>query len=717
MPQVTWWTKLYSSKRRSLFQWSRKPRTEAEPSLRVAIRRSQPVPTRSILCLGDVAVVDFLLRDEPKTATSVVLVTLESSDELRDGETQGLQGVRKQGSLGRVVDRDTRGESAPSLAQRLRTLLAVPLEALLPGPNTVLEWPGELMPFQRDGVRILLTRDRLLLADDMGLGKTLQVIAALRILFVQRLIESALVVAPASLLDQWRQELARWAPELRAIIIRGGQMDRGWQWVAPVHVAIVSYETLRSDFTDNPQSPPRRKVWDVVVADEAQKIKNRNDTSCAIKGLKRKRSWAVTGTPLENKEEELASIVEFVDHGDLISQKLYSPGPELRAIHGAVQLRRKKSEVLQDLPPKLVTKLHVALLPNQAKSYRRAEQQGIVHLRGLGREVRVQHVLELITHLKQICNADPETGESCKFDDIGQRLETLAGQGHKAILFSQYTSDNFGVRALSSRLQDFSPLTFTGDLSPEQRRSVIQRFKAYEKHKALVLSLRAGGVGLNLQEASYVFHLDRWWNPAVERQAEDRSHRFLQTVPVNVFKYTCVDTIEERIEELLERKQDLFDRLIDDVSVDVSKSLSSEELFGLFGLEAPTRVDKGQSQRSTGLDLEQRCALILERRGWEVERTSRSRDGGVDVIGLRRDEVGIEQHIYVQCKDHAHPVGVQVVRELLGALPVGTNISAVVAAPAGLTSDGLALANSRGVIVWDSSRLSELEDEESEVLE
>ena len=117
---------------------------------------------------------------------------------------------------------------------------------------------------------------------------------------------------------------------------------------------------------------------------------------------------------------------------------------------------------------------------------------------------------------------------------------------------------------MSSNLLD-SPVSFTGDLSQEQRRSVIQRFKTDDTHKALILSLRAGGVGLNLQEASYVFHLDRWWNPAVERQAEARSDRFGQTFPVNVFKYTCIGTIEERIDRLLEQKQDLFDRLVDDV--------------------------------------------------------------------------------------------------------------------------------------------------------
>ena len=441
------------------------------------------------------------------------------------------------------------------------------------------------MHFQQDGVRTLIGSDRLLLADDMGLGKTLQVIAALRVLFVRRAIASALVVAPASILDQWRQELHKWAPELRAMIVRGTQDDRSWQWRAEVHVAIVSYETLRSDFGGGDQCPLRRKTWDVLVADEAQRIKNRNATSEAVKSIKRIRSWALTGTPLENDEEELASIIEFVDHCELVSQTRYSPGFNLRLRHRELQLRRKKSDVLEDLPPKLTTKLGIPLLPQQRESYDRAEREGIVHLRELGQDVRVQHVLELISRLKQICNFDPKTGQSSKMLAIRDRIEALTQQGNRALVFSQFTSADFGVAGISQALQEFSPLVFTGELTTEERRETIRRFRADKRHKVLIVSLRAGGLGLNLQEASYVFHLDRWWNPAVERQAEDRSHRYGQTVPVHVFKYSCIDTIEERIDRILETKQELFDDLVDDVSIDLGSSLSADQLFGLFGLE------------------------------------------------------------------------------------------------------------------------------------
>ena len=518
----------------------------------------------------------------PESVTSVVLVPVSGPQ----SEVASVSPRESHSSPPIAGNPRSKGSSiTPSLATRLRFVLSPPIELLLPGPHSVLSWAGELMPFQLDGVRTLIDSDKLLLADDMGLGKTIQVIAALRVLIVQRVIETALVVAPAPILDQWRQELLKWAPELKALVIRGGPGDRAWQWVTDVHVGIVSYDTLRADFTDNLQSPVRRKTWGVLVADEAQRIKNRNPTSSAVKGLRRHRSWALTGTPLENSEEELASIIEFVDHGELVSQAHYSPGLKLRERHRQLQVRRKKADVLKDLPPKLTTKLAMELLPKQRRSYDRAEREGVVYLRELGADVRVQHVLELIQRLKQICNAEPETGESSKFEDIRQRVESLSQQGHRAIVFSQYVNNGFGVDAMAGILREFDPLTFTGGLTPEERREVIGRFHNDDRHKALIISLRAGGVGLNLQEASYVFHVDRWWNPAVERQAEDRSHRYGQSMPVHVFKYSCINTIEERIDRILAEKQELFDELVDDVTIDLGKALSADQLFGLFGLE------------------------------------------------------------------------------------------------------------------------------------
>ena len=495
-------------------------------------------------------------------------------------------------NLSRPVAEHDRENSA--VAERLWDLLGLCLDddrdSQDPFPLpwiSQMEWPGELMSFQIDGVRALLEMRHLLLADDMGLGKTVQTIAAIRILRARGEIEACLIIAPASVLDQWRQEVAKWAPELSAIIIRGSAADRDWQWKAQKDITMASYDVLRQDAGTIANLSSFRRVWDVVVADEAQRIKNRNDTSEAVKSVCRSRSWALTGTPIENNEDELASIMEFVDHDGKEPPKRYFPGIELLNRHKEVQLRRKKNEVLEDLPPKLETKLAIELGPRQFASYKKAEEDGVVYLRSLGAEVRVRHVLELITRLKQICNVDPETGESSKLDDIRERLVQLSAQGHKALLFSQYVNEVSGVAAAANFLREFSPVTLTGETPLEERSAVIERFRSRDEHKVMAISLRAGGLGLNLQEASYVFHLDRWWNPAVERQAEDRAHRMGQTVKVNVIKYSCAGTIEERIDKILERKQRLFDQLIDDVSLDLSAGLSGEELFSLFGLEPP----------------------------------------------------------------------------------------------------------------------------------
>ena len=509
--------------------------------------------------------------------SAMVSLSRPSSDSKRTGNhSEPASRVQKNGSS---------QQSRLELVERLWAVLAAPKKFSQADWNSRLKWPGELMPFQKDGVRALLDMDNLLLADDMGLGKTIQAIAAMRILKARREIELCLVVAPASVLDQWRREIAKWAPELSAIIIRGSAADRSWQWDTRKDVILTSYETLRSDFGNNRRSQIRKRTWDVIVADEAQRVKNRNPTSSALKGLRRVRSWALTGTPIENNEEELASIIEFIDNDGIHPPKRYRPGVELLNRHRELQLRRKKGDVLEDLPPKLITKLTVELPPKQRASYRKAEEEGIIYLKSLGAEVGVTHVLELITRLKQICNADPKTGESIKLDDMKNRLEQLTTQGHKALIFSQYTNDISGVAAAVNHLREFNPLRLTGDMPQSQRADVIERFKSGDEHKVLALSLRAGGLGLNLQEASYVFHLDRWWNPAVERQAEDRSHRMGQTVKVNVIKYSCTGTIEERIDKILERKQGLFDQLVDDVSLDLSAQMSREELFGLFGLQ------------------------------------------------------------------------------------------------------------------------------------
>jgi SNF2 family DNA or RNA helicase len=229
------------------------------------------------------------------------------------------------------------------------------------------------------------------------------------------------------------------------------------------------------------------------------------------------------------------------------------------------------------------------LPPGQRAAYERAEREGIVRLSRGGEAVTVAHVLELIIRLKQLCNVDPESGESAKMEDLEQRLAALSSAGHRALVFSQFTDDTYGVGWLMRRLHLHRPLALTGAMSAAARAASVEAFMRDPRHGAFILSLRAGGVGLNLQAASYVFHLDRWWNPAIEDQAEGRAHRYGQVYPVTAYRYTCLDTIEERIAARLEEKRRLFREVVDDVSLDLGATLSEEELFGLFGLRAPQR--------------------------------------------------------------------------------------------------------------------------------
>ena len=446
-----------------------------------------------------------------------------------------------------------------------------------------------LLPFQVDGVRALVERPALLLADDMGLGKTIQAIHALRILVAENPAAKALIVVPAGLVGQWRAELQRWAPELEFSTVRGAVSDRAWQWRASASVYIVGYETFRSDFTLNPHAPVARE-WDVVVLDEAQRIKNRDATIArCCKQIVRQRAWALTGTPLENSLDDLASVLEFVRprRRDERLPSLRPGDPSLFAVHRAVQLRRRKADVLPQLPDKTVIPVAVELTPSQRSNYDRTERDGVVRLDALGRDIRIEHVLELITRLKQICNFCPTTGESAKLDDLRERLASVEAEGERALVFSQYTDERFGVERIARSLEPFRPLSYTGAMSQVQREGVIERFRRDPAHRLIVLSLRAGGVGLNLQDASYVFHVDRWWNPAVERQAEDRTHRMGQTRPVFVYTYTCLDTIEERVATILAAKRALFDEVVDTTSIDLRASLTLDEMLRLFGLREP----------------------------------------------------------------------------------------------------------------------------------
>lgn len=446
-----------------------------------------------------------------------------------------------------------------------------------------LDWPHPLFAYQKAGIDKLVKDSSVLLADEMGLGKTIQAVAALRLLVRQEEARSVLIVCPSGLVLQWRRQIRTWAPELAISTVVGSADQRRAAWKRDAILFLTGYESLCSDLRLSKDTGPARRRWDVVIIDEAQRIKNpKAEAAIGVKRLQRARSWALTGTPLENRLDDLISVLEFAAPGRFEPSAM---AVGLRRLLAEVQLRRRRHEVLFDLPPKFVSTVTVDLSGPQSVAYRRAEKEGVVWLQSLGKELRVSHVLELILRLKQICNFCPESGKSSKLSDLRSRLAELIGSGGKALVFSQFVEEPFGARRLAKELAEFRPLLLVGSLDPSTRSALIAEFERDPARQLLILSLRAGGLGLNLAAASCVFHFDRWWNPALETQAEDRAHRIGQRRPVQVFAYLCADTIEQRIDEILTEKRVLFADVIDGVT---TATLGRLDLDSLIRAAAPT---------------------------------------------------------------------------------------------------------------------------------
>lgn len=603
------------------------------------------------------------------------------------------------------VSSSSQSESATRgipLAQLLALLLQPPLSLCMSGEGPLC-WPFELFDFQKVGVAALVERTSMLLADDMGLGKTIQASAAMRLLVRRNEAERILVVAPAAVTRNWREELRRWAPELRVVEVTGTAAQRAWKWDARVHVKIVSYETLRSD---SQRAIKRHGEWDIVCLDEAQRIKNSESAiSVVVKSIDCRRRWALTGTPLENSLDDLRSLLSFLRPGETDGRKgIDSDEAALRSALSRVQLRRKKSEALVDLPPKTIKEVFVPLSRSQRDEYDILLGKGVDELRGKGAGATVTDVLALIARLKQVCNFSSANGRSSKLDDIAPRLATLRDAGHKALIFSQFTNETYGVRRIARALEEFRPVTYTGDMSAEQRTRAVAEFESDSTAGVLILSLKAGGVGLNLQRASYVFHFDRWWNPASEAQAEDRSHRIGQTNGVSVYKYICEDTIEERIHEVLLAKRALFAEYVDDVCLDLGQRLSDDDLFGLFGLNPPPRVQrdpKREDREAAIADVETMVRKWLSEEGYNVDVAYQSDENATDLAAVKTDELGIETVLLVRCLARSHPADVGVIQDLISLLPVEQSaVRGIAACPAGFTDSAVQLARRHHISLW-----------------
>ena len=470
------------------------------------------------------------------------------------------------------------------LEDRLRYLLQPSLEAML--TERSMEFPFHPFPYQFEGIAFLYARHAAILADEMGLGKTMQAITAVRLLLRSGEVRSVLLVCPKPLVGNWRREFDLWAPEIPILTIEGDQARRRWQWELPgMPVKIANYELLHRDREIHEGRDEQGKPsvhFDLAVLDESQRIKNRTSaTSRAARAISRSRNWALTGTPVENSSEDLVGIFEFLAPGFL--------SPEMRPrrmgrMVGDYVLRRTKDRVLTDLPPKLFHDEEFDLTPEQRETYDMAEQDGVLRLGDLGQAASIQHVFELVLRLKQICNFDPATGSSAKLERLAAGLEEVAASGRKAIVFSQWVDT---IKRLSRRLDRFGCLEYHGGIPSRQRDGVIGQFREDPSRHVMLISYGAGGVGLNLQFASYVFLFDRWWNPAVEDQAINRAHRIGTTGPVTVTRFLTLATIEERIDRVLQEKRELFDTIFSGAEPHRKLGLTQEELFGLFDLKSP----------------------------------------------------------------------------------------------------------------------------------
>lgn len=455
---------------------------------------------------------------------------------------------------------------------------------------------GELRPYQRDGLGWLdqLSTLRLggCLADDMGLGKTVQILAYLLVrrkkLGDEKLLPS-LVVAPRSLVFNWRAEAERFAPELNVIDYTGPEREATLAEADSPDLILTTYGTLRRDAKDLAAVD-----FDLVVLDEAQAIKNAaSQTASAARGLRARQRLALSGTPVENHLGELGSLLEFLNPGTLegtrLGQRLRAKGrsPKLddesrgilvRAVRPFL-LRRTKDEVLDDLPPKTEQVLECKLDGTQRADYDNLRSHFRSRFSQAGTRGGVE-VLQALLRLRQtachpgLIDETRSKESSAKLEVLLPLVEELTAAGHKALIFSQFTGLLGIVRKnLDERGYKYAYL----DGSTRKRENEVNAFQNDPDVPLFLVSLKAGGTGLNLTAADYVFLLDPWWNPAVEAQAIDRAHRIGREHPVHVYRIIAKDTIEERVRELQEKKRDLAAAVLGGASTSLA-DLGSEDL-------------------------------------------------------------------------------------------------------------------------------------------
>ncbi len=477
---------------------------------------------------------------------------------------------------------------------------------------------AELRPYQKAGVQWLWTLYNLglggCLADDMGLGKTIQVLA------LQSMLKSMghedgtdLLVVPASLVDNWKSELARFAPGLRALIAHPSKITSRKLKALPA-TEVEAHDMAITTYGTAMRTPWMQEFpWRCVVLDEAQAIKNPGAKQTrAVKKLPARWRLALTGTPVENRLGDLWSLFDFLNPGLLGSAKAfgilcksmarrpddgYAP---LRRLVGPYILRRLKTDkrVISDLPDKTEVTAHCLLSKPQAVLYKQSVEELESALEEAEGIERRGLVLAYLMRFKQICNHPSQwlgdgafdPAQSGKFQRLAALCESIAARQQKALIFTQF-------RAMTGPLQHFlsgcfgqSGLVLHGGTPVKKRQGLVEQFQEDESVPFMILSLKAGGTGLNMTAASHVIHFDRWWNPAVENQATDRAFRIGQKSNVLVQKFVCKGTVEERIDKLIADKQRLSDEVLSGGAEAKLTELSDDELLALVSLDLQSAV-------------------------------------------------------------------------------------------------------------------------------
>lgn len=564
----------------------------------------------------------------------------------------------------------------------------------------VLEFPPlqEPYPYQWQGIKFLVERESALLGDAMGAGKTIQAALAMRLLFQQGVITSALVIAPLSVLKGWDQELQRWAPALSVTVVRGTPPRRELLWQQRAHVWITNYHTVRGDI-----SLLRRRTFGLVILDECQRIKNPGaGYSRAVRTLQARYRWVLSGTPLENRVEDVASVFAFLRPGLLRAEGLTPP--QVRAAIKPFFLRRRKEEVLSDLPEKREIHVPLVLAEDQQARYDTMERERVVELRDSGETITAFTILTLIGRLQEICNRDPVTGNSSKLEWLRDQLEAIRDQEDKALVFTNFAAVRTGgAQWLEGELADLGCLNYGGARPGPQRQAILERFSEDPGQTVFIGNPRTAGLGLNeLVAANYVIHFDHWWNPATTRQATDRAHRPGQRKKVFVYHLWVEGTVEGLVRDALARKQELFDEVIDRLSAPVSEELATEVWRGLlrkhgFRVEqTETRDEAGPAASMSPEAFEELVATLYQAMGFSTRLTPSSHDRGVDVIARRETATGVEK-LAIQCKRQQRSVGRPVLQQLLGVISSDPSYSrGVLVTTAAFTREATGFAGANG---------------------